>query len=138
MMWCRRLSHSCVHFGIEAAKLLMARSKSKRAKRAPYSNFISTFAAWGWSCPRRTLREGAFLGLSRSLGDWFVELVWKGFLTPWAVDHLTVSDGRVASWPVILYRTFRWKRGRHVLQLEAGWRQALVGSTHEVKKDSMS
>ena len=30
---------------IEAAKLFMARSRLKRAKRAPYSNFISTFAA---------------------------------------------------------------------------------------------
>ena len=49
--------------------------------------------------PGRTLREGAFLGLSRSLGGRFVELVWEGFLTPWAVDQLTVGDGRVASWP---------------------------------------
>ena len=69
--------------------------------------------------PGRTLREGAFLGLSRSLGDWFVELVWEGFLTPWAVDHLTDNDGRVASWPIIL-ATLRWKRVGTYFSLKLG------------------
>ena len=60
--------------------------------------------------PGRTLKEGTSFCLSRSLGDRFFELVWEGLLTPWAVDHLTVNDGRVASWPIIL-ATLRWERG---------------------------
>ena len=133
MMCFKRMSHSGVHLVIQAARLLMARSRSKRAKRAPYSNSMSTFAAKGWSSPppfsftspATPLKQGDRFGLSGSLGHGFVELVRKRFLAPRAVDRLAASRGRVASWPVVL-PTLRWERRWHDFQLNARWYETFV------------